>query len=308
MMLRMRVDLTSISIVILVIASVASCSKETGITPPIASLSSGFERNRSSVSLDSIQTANGCLSVPNYTLALRQLRSDLPLLEVSTHFSLHSERGVREAFRLLTAYGNFKFEYHSGTDRMDLHGLTQDECKSLSHTASDGTQEEFQIIEAKPDYIMAESQAGNRRSYRWISQDRVEIVMRHKVLDLPCSAGSAFAEVKQILDWSGQLPATLDKTDLRYIDEGYIQSLANAVGVNAADFYQEAPGATPEAPMSKVLITAKLMELAKANVRQELISCNGATPPPAPVPDEPQDPENPESSQMPDELGFAEAW
>ena len=114
---------------------------------------------------------------------------------------------------------------------------------------------------------------------------------RHKVFDLPCSEGSAFADVKQILDWSGNVPSTLESTDPLYVEERFLESLASAVGTNSADYYQEVPE-SPEVPTRRVQVTSKLMELALANVRQDLLSCGDVGP--TPRPRDNRDPWNPD--------------
>jgi hypothetical protein len=288
MKLRMRINISFVSVMVLALSSIVACSKKSDHEPGQGFLAMGLERNRTQIPLDSVQSQEGCLSVPLYAMALRQLRPDLPLLQVTTGVDLHRGRGVRDAFRLLTAFGNFKFETHNGADMLDLQGFTQEGCDKVIHTATDGTREEYRIKQAKPDFLMAESASLNRISYRWLSPDRVAITTRHKALDLPCSAGSAVVEVRQVLDWTGYLPAALRKTDPIYIEDDYLARLASAVGTEQAGYYQQAPGEE-----GRVLLTAKLTELAKANVRQELVTCNGATPPPPHQPGDPDDPVDP---------------
>lgn len=282
----MRSNLKALSLMFLLLASVAACSKQASESGGGSQLS-GVERSRSLIPLTAVQGDSACLNVPLYTMALRQLRPDLPLLQVTTDFSLHS--AVRENFRLLSAFGNFKFEQLSGTDSIDLQGWKQTGCKTLIRESADGTEEEFRITESTPEFLLAESDSGARISFRWISETRVEVGSRHKVLDLPCSAATSLADVQQTFDWSGQLPPALDKASGVYVDEKYLESLATAVGTSSADYYQT----SPENPEVRLQITAKLMELARATVRPELVTCNGAAPPPAPQPEDPSDPIGP---------------
>lgn len=268
----------------------AGCSK--GNDSETSGMAS-YSGTRTSIPLEAVQTEAGCLSAPLYTLALRQLRSDLPILEASTNIQLHNGRGMREAFRLLTAFGNFKFESKQGSERIDLHGISQDGCKSITHTAADGTREDFTITEARPDFISASSANGGRREYRWISPERVEIGTRHKALDLPCTSGQTMVDLKQVLDWSGSVPPVIGEQDPLYVEPAFVEMLASAVGTSVQDYYADIPTA-PEAPGRKALRSDKLMELARSAVRQDLLVCTGEPPAP-PVPEDPQDPQNPET-------------
>ncbi len=284
--MRFRLRYSMTSLMFLTLFTIAACSKSSSEDDAEGG-PEGFQRSRSQIPLSAVQTEAGCLNASLYAMALRQLRPDLPLLEASTNFSLSSGRGVRDAFRLLSAFGNFKFEQRGSSDRIDMQGWSQDGCKTLLHTAADGSEEKYRITDSQPDFLVAESESGNRRSFRWLSDTRVELTSRYNVLDLPCSNGSAFAEVRQILDWSGVLPATLDRADPRYVEDAYLDSLASAVGANSADYYQV------EADGSRVLLTAKLQELAAASVRPDLLTCNGSTPTPPAPPPEPEDPTGP---------------
>lgn len=265
-----------------------SCSKSTS-TGGGGSSKFSSQRTRTQIPLDSLQAGAGCLNVEKLANAYRELSQDLSLFEMTTGFNM-SGQGVRDEFRLLTAFGTFKFESQPGFERVDMSGLTQDGCRTLTVARADGTSEVMRITRSEPDFISAESQDGNRRSYRWLSPQRVEVSTRYRAFDMPCTERTAFVEVKQVLDWGPGIPDIVDERSPLYVSDDYVALLANATGRNSADFYREVPG-EPGQPARRVQVTPKLIELAQGTVRQELVSCNGATPPEPPSPEDP--PEDP---------------
>lgn len=266
-----------------------SCSKSSS-TGGGASSKFSSQRTRTQIPLDSLQAGGGCLNVEKLASAYRELSPDLSLFEMTTGFNM-SGQAVRDEFRLLTAFGTFKFESQRGFERVDMNGLTQDGCRALTFARADGTAEVMRITMAEPDFISAESQDGNRRSYRWLSPQRVEVSSRYRAYDLPCTERNAFVETKQVLDWGPGIPDIVDERSPFYVNDDYLALLASATGRNSADFYREVPGEAGQ-PAHRVQVTPKLIELAQGTVRQELISCNGATPPEPPSPEDP-DPESP---------------
>lgn len=270
-----------------------SCSKSAPSRLGSGSASFDSQRTRTQIPLESLQAGGGCLNVERLASAYRELSPSLSLFEVTTKFKMSGSQAIRDEFRLLTAFGTFKFESRQGFERVDMYGLSQDGCRTISVARADGTQELMRITEAAPEFVTAESQEGNRRTYRWLGPQRVEVSTRYKAYDMPCTERHSYVELTQVLDWGQGIPDIVDQRSPLYVDDAYVSLLANATGRNAADFYREVPGEGDRAAQ-RVQLTPKLIELAQGSVRQELISCNGAAPPEPPSPeDPPEDGENP---------------
>ena len=267
-----------------------SCSKSSSPKSSGGSAKFDSQRTRTQIPLESLQAGGGCLNVERLAGAYRELSPTLSLFEVTTKFHMGGGQAIRDEFRLLTAFGTFKFESRQGFERVDMHGLSQDGCRTISVDRADGTRELMRITQSAPEFVTAESQEGNRRTYRWLGPQRVEVSTRYKAYDMPCTERHSFVDVTQVLDWSPAIPDIVDQRSPLYVDDGYVNLLANATGRSAADFYREVPG-EGDRPAQRVQLTPKLIELARGTVRQELISCNGATPPQPPSPEDP--PENP---------------
>ncbi len=281
-----------------------SCSKQKQ-SAASGSYQLDSRRTRTEITLESLQSSSGCLNVERLATAYRELNPDLNLLEVTTRFSMPHGGNLRNEFRLLTAFGNFKYESRPGFERVDLQGIRQTNCRTLSLERADGTTEEMRIVKFGSDFISAESREGNRREYRWLSSQRVLLNVRYRAHDLPCTEKTAYVDTTQVLDWGPGLPDIVDDRSPLYVDDSYLAQLASATGRNVEDFYREIPGEAGS-PSRRVQVSDRLVELAKSTVRQELISCNRAAPPeprppevrpdpappgPAPAPEPEPDPE-----------------
>lgn len=238
--------------------------------------------------------SGGCLNVSRLAVLLKSLDPNLQALKVSTEFDMHSNRGIRNAFRLLTAFGSFMFEEEPVAEVTELVGYTQADCETLVFHPGDGTQEAFKIKEKAKHFIAAASESGKKVEVHWLSPQRIEVKLRYQAYDFPCTTRDAWVETNRIIDWSGNRPQLIEGNSKLSIDEDFLDLVAEAVGYNSNLLYQEA-AVSDSGRVQRYLEVNRLMEMKSMPVRQSLLSCDGAVPEPPPE----SEPELPEEQPTP---------
>lgn len=234
--------------------------------------------------------AGGCLNVSRLAALLQSLDPGLKALKVSTDFDINSSRGVRNAFRLITAFGSFMFDEVPVSEITELAGYVQTDCKTLVFHAADGTQEPFKIREKAKHYVSAAAESGKRVEFFWLSPQRIEVRFRYLAYDFPCTTREAWVETNRIIDWSGNRPQLIEGNSKLSIDENFLKLVADAVGYNSKRLYQDV-SLSESGRTQRYLEVSRLMEMKSMPVRPSLLSCDGYVPPPPPEsePDLPED-------------------
>ena len=262
----------------------------------------------STLPLESVESDQGCLSVPKLFEGIRGLNPTLPLVTVPTAISFDSPFAIRDNFRRLVAYGQLMIFQSFLVSAQALPAVTQDGCTKLTVTGSDGIDQAFTVKTSAHDALMAEVVAASKRAgeklwrlplddgqrleYTWLSPQSIQSKRRYPAFDQPCGAGDKplLVTVTKVLDWSGAgIPATVPEAGSPFsIDPAFLSLAAEAVGDSADSLSVAGSDGVRQLDLTKV------QALTTKAPRPEVVSCDGgvAEPNPDPQPD-PIDPEHP---------------
>ncbi|MGZ3693376.1 MAG: hypothetical protein ACXWQO_04170 [Bdellovibrionota bacterium] len=233
---------------------------------------------KSKIVLNEAVAPEGCLSVPLYLTQLRSLNPGLSALEVTKHIEFSSKKEIRHNYEILTAFGAFSFANVSMTKLQQIQNVTQNACESFTITDANGTATLYKIKDIEKDRVAGQSDSGQRVSYHWLSDNRMEVITNTVSYDVPCGSelNPVFVELTKIYDWSGESLEKISTDSPLAVERSYLEKIAEATGHDVKEFY------STEEDGTQVLLASKLREIPALSPRDELLACSANPPPPPP--------------------------